>query len=234
MHRRTFCSNLLLLSSASALPLAGCGEAMDDKRQTVSVPPFSRGRLHVQLDALRVAFEAKGHHVSRSLLPPLHEQELKERCTWFPGALPEELVALYAWRGGQGKGAHEEEYPFWFRDCAFSSPERAEQEYKSMMESYGANPEDHELLKHSFPFASFNGGWLVLPCKDQRLDKRLQRPVISVMQGVDIHFYSLQLMVDTCVDWVSHPQYDRENQLPGAIEVAIWRRHNPGIFDTAA
>ena len=104
-----------------------------------------------------------------------------------------------------------------------------------MMASYGTFPDFYELLASSFPFAAFNGGWLVLPCKRQTLDKRLQRPVISVFQGIDVYFYSLQLMVDTCVDWVSHPLYDPKEAagFPEALEMEIWRRHNPGIFEQA-
>lgn len=90
--------------------------------------------------------------------------------------------------------------------------------------------EHEELLEHSFPFAAFNGAWLVLPCKGQNLDRRLARPVISVLEGIDVHFYSLQLMVDTCVEWMSHPQYDPHDHLPEDVEMEIWRRHNPGIF----
>lgn len=99
-----------------------------------------------------------------------------------------------------------------------------------MMETYGANPADHDLLKNSFPFAAFNGGWLVLPCKEQKLDSRLTRPVISVMQGIDVWFYSIQLMIETCIEWVSHPAYGHSgnSSLPENEELAIWRKHNPG------
>ena len=233
LSRRAFCKNLMLFTVAGAVPLKGCGEG-GQMQQTIEVAPFSRARLHAQLDALQAAFETKGHQVSASLLPALQEPELRARCSWFPEPLPEELLALYAWRGGQAKDAWDEPFPFWFRDCAFVSPERAAQEYASMMASYGQFADVKGLLASCFPFAAFNGGWLVLPCKRQTLDKRLERPVISVFQGIDVHFHSLQLMVDTCVDWVSHPQYDTQDAaLPEPLEMEIWRRHNPGIFEPA-
>jgi hypothetical protein len=204
---------------------------MDTKKDVaLSLPPFDAIQFHQRLELLRLAFEAKGHHVSPSLLPAVQELELRERCSWFPTELPEELVALYAWRGGQANDAWDEEFPFCFRDCAFSGLGNAEQEYKSMMQSSGSNPEDHYLLKYSFPFAAFNGGWLVLPCKEQSLDRRFKRPVISVFQGIDVWFYSMELMIETCIEWVSHPKYAGNDHLQGDEEMEIWKRHNPGIF----
>jgi len=231
MDRLDFTRSTIFLATAGTLALTGCDNAMNNmKQKSIVIPQFSRDKLHTQLDRLQDAFEEKGCHVSKNLLPAIQEQELKIRCGWFPAELPPELISLYAWRGGHADD--DPEVPsFWFRDCIFSSPEWAEKEYKSMMGSYGACPEDHELLKYSFPFAAFNGGWLIFPCHGQKLDKRFEHPVISVMQGIDVHYYSMQLMVDTCVDWVSSMQYRPEYGLPEKVELEIWKKHNPGIFE---
>ena len=197
------------------------------------VPPFSADQLHQLLEKLRSAFEAKSLNVSDTLLPPLNEQELRERCQWFPGEIVPELIALYSWRGGQEPGPwglDETDHPFWFRDCAFSSLAIAQNEYRSMMASYGQIPEFHKTLETCFPFAAFNGGWLVLPTTPHEFDKSLMRPVVSVMQGMDVYFYSMEKMVETCVDWVSHPSYEGDGTLPENVEHEIWRKHNPGIF----
>lgn len=193
--------------------------------------PFSSARLHTQLEALRLAFEKKQHSVTKSLLPPIPEGELRARCAWFPTALPDEIVALYGWRGGQANDPWGEEFPFWFRDCGFCSPTRAAHEYHSMMESYGTNPDCHDLLKYSFPFAAFNGGWLVLPCRTQSLDIRLARPVITVHLDISIHYHCIETMLATCVAWVSSPAYRPGHSLPEDIERRIWHQHNPQVFD---
>ena len=231
MDRRTFSAGSISLLLSSAL--GSCDRSLDSTQPQVAPQPFSRPQFLEQLESLRKAFETKGLRVTPSLLPPVDESTLRQRCAWFPAELPEELVALYVWHEGQSVEAwHGDGYPFWFRDCAFSSLQTAESEYRSMMETYGANPTDHDLLRNSFPFAAFNGGWLVLPCKEQKLDSRLTRPVISVMQGIDVWFYSMELMIETCIDWVSHPAYGHSgnSSIPENEELAIWRKHNPGIF----
>lgn len=195
--------------------------------------PFSADQLHRLLENLRIAFEAKSLNVSDTLLPPWNEHELRERCQWFPGEIVPELTALYSWRGGQEPGPwdlSDTDHPFWFRDCAFSSLAIAENEYRRMMASYGQTPEFHKALETCFPFAAFNGGWLVLPTTSHGFDKNLMRPVVSVMQGIDVFFYSMEKMVETCADWVSHPGYGGDGTLPENVEHEIWRKHNPGIF----
>jgi hypothetical protein len=230
MHRRAHIKLFAALLGTTTLALAGCQKKPE--MPAIDLPPFSPQRLHASLESLRVAYEAKGQSVSKSLLPPLSEEALRSQCAWFPAPLPPEIVALYAWRNGQAKGAWEEENPFWFRDCGFLNIHLAQLEYKSMMASYG-KPEfavPQIDLATCFPFAGFNGGWYVFPCAGQRFDKRLAFPIVSVFQGVDIFYYSLESMVETCVDWVSHA-----GDQPGLKDtegkgLEIWRKHNPGIF----
>ncbi len=206
-------------------------ESQPHRQGNISLPPFSGDHLHSLLNQLLSAFEDKGLHVADSLLPPLSESEVVDRCKWFPGTLPAEIIALYGWRGGQEKDAWEESQPFWFRDNSFTSIARAESEYRSMMSSYGSFAADHELLKYSFPFAAFNGAWYVIPTGKHPFGKSLPRPIISVYEGIDVYFYSIETMVATCLDWVSHPSYTKDGTLPREVEMAIWNRHNPGVFD---
>lgn len=216
--------------------ITGCGQSRgtsEGHQMKQSLPPFSSDRLHQLLEELRLAFEAKGLNVSRTLLPSLKDHELREKCDWFPGKIVPELSALYSWRGGQEPGPWDladTDFPFWFRDYAFSSLAVAKEEYQSMMASYGQIPEFHEQLKTCFPFAAFNGGWLVIPTMQHGFDKELTRPIVSVMEGIDVFFYSIEKMVETCIDWVSHPAYVGDGTLPEDVEHEIWRKHNPGIF----
>ena len=224
-----------LLRFGLAACLAGAAGCQDrsgnfDPYAKVSLPPFSADNLHRLLDRLLAAFEARDMPVADSLLPPLSQAELIKRCAWFPGELPPEIVALYAWRGGQEKDAWETEFPFWFRDNSFCSIERAEQEYKSMMASYGIYQETRELLQYSFPFAAFNGGWYVLPTRGQPYSASLAAPVIGVLEGIDIYYFSIETRVATCVDWVGHDSYAAGVSLPESVEMSIWQKHNPGIF----
>ena len=99
-----------------------------------------------------------------------------------------------------------------------------------MMESYGIFPADHELLKYSFPFAAFNGGWYVFPTRGQPFSSSLEAPIIGVLQGIDIYYFSIETMVSTCIDWVSHEKYGADSSLPGDVERKIWQKHNPGVF----
>jgi len=230
MNRRDF---VKICSSLGCYGITGCdkNKPMTDLYLSVTVPDFSSENLHKLLDRLLAAYEAKEMNVSDSLLAPISESELVKRCGWFPGKLPPEIVSLYSWRGGQKKDAWESEFPFWFRDNSFCSIDRAEREYKSMMESYGVYPENHELLKYSFPFASFNGGWYVFPTKGQPFSSNLKAPIISVLQGIDIHFFSMEKMASTCIDWVNHEKYGADYSLPEDTEMNIWHKHNPGIFE---
>ena len=204
--------------------------AMNDPYPNIALPEFSSENLHRLLDNLLNAYESKGMHVSDSLLPPLSKSELIKRCSWFPGELPPEIISLYSWRAGQEKDAWEAEFPFWFRDNSFCSVERAEHEYESMMESYGIYPEDHELLKYSFPFAAFDGSWYVFPTKGQPFSSSLKAPIINVLEGIEVYYFSIETMVLTCLDWVGHEKYDADGSLPENVEREIWQKHNPGVF----
>ncbi len=192
-------------------------------------PEYAKEKLHGLLDDLLKAYESKGTHIADTLLPPVAEEEIKEQCSWFPTELPQEIIALYSWRAGQKDDAQD---PFAFRDNTFHTLIAAKYEYESMMESYGVNPEDHDLLKYSFPFASYDGSFYVLPAKEYSFNVSHEKPIISVFQGVDIFFYSIESMVSACIDWVSNSKYDNGYlSLSEKNEMEIWNKYNPGVFD---
>ncbi len=197
-------------------------------QEDIKFSAFSSERLYLLLDNLLDAYEAQGINLESSFLPPIEEEEIKDLCTWFPTDLPKEIIALYGWRGGQKDDASS---PFWFRDNIFHTLNIAKLEYESMMETYGSNPEDHELLKYSFPFASFDGSFYVLPSKGHLFNPNLDKPVICVFQGIDVFFYSIETMISTCIDWVNNRKYENDGSLPEKIEMDIWKKNNPGIFE---
>lgn len=230
MKRRSFSLAIGMIATSPILGSLGCdSREHKGKIPLPALPEFDANRLQAKLEELRLAYEKKGFNVSETLQPGLSAQETMTQCSWFPVKLPQEIIALYAWRGGQQESREEKDFPFMFRDCAFLTPTDAKHEYESMMQTYGTNPADAPLLRTSFPFAAYNGGWLVLPCAGQSLELNLQRPIISIMQGIDVHYYSIETMLATAIEWVLHPKFDGYS-LPSDIELEIWQRHNPGIF----
>lgn len=238
MYRRTMLNYGLL--AAGTVVFAGCEAAHNESpgaatKNAPTLPlggePPDRRLIHGLLDELQRRFEVIGEAVSTHLLPPLNETALRRLCAWFPGQISEEIFALYSWRGGQE--SRENIAPFWFRDVIFITPEQAEVEYRSMMATYGAmlTPEAIGVdLAQCFPFAAFNGGWYVFPCAGQAIDLVHPRPIVSVFQDVGAYYFSLEAMVRTCIDWVSHPKYKDWAGGWEHIEMEIWDRHNPGVF----
>lgn len=228
MDRRKFTQ---YLAGTVISPILGCSK-IESPTPLISLPPFSADVLNISLNNLQKAYEDKGERVTEELLPPLSEDQLRRECSWFPAQLPPQIIALYGWHNGQSSGAWNAAHPFWFRDCAFLNIHLAKVAYQDMMSSYG-KPEfaTFEInLSTCFPFAGFNGGWYVLPCDGQRLDSRFPFPIISVCQGVDIYYYSMELMVETCTDWVSQPDYPKTSKKSEETNLIIWKKHNPGIF----
>lgn len=191
-------------------------------------------KIHQKLDTLLRAYESKGISANQELAPALTEQELKERCAWFLDDLPKEIVALYTWRGGQDTQWVKQ--PFWFRDTIFCDLTTAENDYAQIVVQYAEDAEADsdlgwEYLRHSFPFTSFEGAVYVIPCQEFVADKRFARPIISVHEGVQMVFESLETMLDTCIEWAENGTYNEEDEfLEINHEHEIWKKHNPKIF----
>ena len=230
MDRRIFLKlcGLTVVSS----PLIGCDKTPSDSQYSnIVMPEFSAARLHSKLDKLLKAYESKGMNVSSSLLPAISEANIREQCSWFPFELPEEIIALYTWRGGVKEDAVDSKHPFMFRDNVFCSLATAKKEYLSIMKYYGHYPEDHLMLKYSFPLATFQGSSDVLPANNHQFNPSLKRPIINVHEGIYVSYYTIESMVDICIDWINHPSYDTEtHSLPRTQEMKVWQKHNIGIF----
>jgi hypothetical protein len=227
MNRRDIAKALAGAATLVALP------SCKQRAVPPSVPAaFSASHFQSRLEALRLAYEAKQEHVSATLQPGIAEADVRRRCAWFPSRLPDEIVALYGWRDGQPLSPGYEDHPFLFRDCGFTALANVEKEYRMLMASYGTDPRRHELLKHSFPFAAFDAGWLVLTCRERFPGSPGERSVVSVFQGVMPMFHSMDSMVETCIEWV-----DNTGVLAGLpfigkhLEDEILERFNPGILE---
>ena len=205
-------------------------------------------QLQERLDDLKDAYEDNGLSVSGGLLAPVCEQELRDFCAdWFPVDLPDELIALYGWRGGwsefnnyfddDGNVTDATDYaPFYFRDCLFSDLKTVQCNYEAALQyEYDMNGESllYELRQYAFPFAASDSSLLMLPCKDLGIDFGVEsrKPIISDLEQISVWFGSIEQMLATCIDWVRHgdgfpvPQAEEE-------ELAIWQKHNPaGVID---
>lgn len=231
MRRRealTMAWSSIVMSGAAGL--TGCTERHGAAAPIdLDLPAFSEEAFHKKLDALRVAFDLRNPKTTQHLQPGLSEDTIRAKTAWFPGPIPREIVALYKWRNGFAEPSGFDGPPFRFRDCVFTPLEMVEKNYRSMVKTYGAFAPTADVVAHSFPFASLDGGWLVLPAKAQSLQPKIQRPVISVFQGISVFFYSMEKMAETCAAWVVHPNNDGFS-LPAKDEMEIWQKINPGIF----
>jgi hypothetical protein len=186
------------------------------------------------LDELRLAMRERGRDVDRHLKPRLSREELLEQTQPLGLTVPEELVELYEWRNGQGEDAEMSQDALIFRDNKFVDVAGALREYPLIQEYWGP-PEPDTLefgfdLRESFPFATYMGSSYVLVCGEHTLASPHPHPVVNVFQGVELFFHSLETMLRTCIDWVRHPAWGTDSDLPEDVELEIWLRHNPGLF----
>lgn len=184
--------------------------------------------ISTKLDKILSLYEAKGYWMSDTLLPGLSETQIRDMTEWFPATLCSELIEMYMWRNGQSRDA---KYPFWFRDTIFQSVGDAKDAYYSTLKIYAeenvSERDGIDILK-CFPFAEFEGECYVLPCVRQTVNLEYERPVMT--QAGEIYFHSIGAMLDTVLEWISHSDYEIFNHLPREVELAIWHKHNPGIF----
>lgn len=186
------------------------------------------------LDELRSAFISRGCDVDRYLQPGLSREEIVAQTSQLAFTLPEDLIDLYTWRNGQSSDAEWESEAFRFRDNSFISLERALVEYEEFRQFYGpinSIEEDGFDLDLSFPFATLDGAWYVLVCGPHKLKSPHPHPVISIFEGIELSYHSLESMLNACIAWVSDPHWTKDSGLDPELEINIWKRHNPGIFE---
>ena len=186
------------------------------------------------LDELRLAHLERGRDVDRHLKPGIPHAEVLERTAHLGLALPDDLLELYEWRDGQDEQQAEMDTDaFSFRDNVFADLDWALREYPVIQEYYAPEPDSIPYgfeLTETFPFAHFMGSSYVVVCGAHTLDSPSPNPVAGIFQGVDMYFHSLETMLETCLEWMRHPDWDRESLLDDEIEREIWRRRNPGAF----
>lgn len=224
---RTF---ILFLSVLLGLvfALSGCTRKSNKKPEMVTEHPEIRQKL----DRLLQIREEKGYPMFYAFLPGLTITQINEKTAELPFQLPSELYELYQWRNGTPESSTA---PFLIRDQRFLPLEEALQEY-TLMNRFYINPVQKIFegidLEFCFPFAGFDGSLYVFPAPSHKPIDGLTRPVINVFEGIDVHFNSFELMLDTAIEWYESGIHDQNGvTLSYAEELRIWKKHNPGIFE---
>ncbi|MFZ6770383.1 hypothetical protein ACO0LM_25285 [Undibacterium sp. Di26W] len=180
------------------------------------------------------AYEAKGVAVRENLRPGLTTTEILDIVVPLNIVLPSDVIELYQWANGHIQDDDPDlNRNLCFRDNNFASLQEAVVEYKSIQETYGLYStleQDRVDLQNCLPISAFQGSWDVVVCGKHLFSASMEHPVIRVFQGVDIYFHSIRSMLETCIEWVSSPNWQHLCGLPDEEEMEIWKRHNPDIF----
>ena len=174
-----------------------------------------------KLAELERTMAAHGYDVGKSFRPGLSREQIDRRTKDLPYRLPEELYRMYMWHDGSpDKG------PLLFRDHRFMPLELAlRPPHIEVARTYEFQP--------AFPFAWFEGSYLLVPFERYGVHPALELPVINLFEGRTIDYYSIPRMLDTAIEWIREgvTRPGAEHRADGKKELAIWRQHNPGIFE---
>lgn len=233
MNRRVFLQNLLACSTIAFSPSCTSMQPTSYRNYTSSVSD-----IHGKLDKLLHTMRVLGFPVDNEFNPGLLREEISAKTKHLPFVVPEELYQLYTWRNGTRSDTD----LFMFRDHFFISLEQALEEYENVVKYYE--------VYNALPFASFEGSCLVLPSAAYRIDieqwsglpknVRLERPVISVFQSINVFAYSFSILLDLATDWFEQgvmekndEPFDRTKYIYRMdLEHRLWEKHNPGIWGT--
>jgi len=189
-------------------------------------------KIHNKLEKLADLYEAKEHYVRQNLLPPLSKEQVLEQCDWFPYELPSEIIDMYTWSGGcdNDSGA---EYPFiLIEDAAFTTIEAAKREYLFLQETEEREETEAAFevkLDSCFPIAVYDYSSYSVACSDsQQWQKEYPNRVIATFELMEMHFHSIDSMLDTHIEWLQHPSWSMYGESPETFQ-KIWRKHNPGV-----
>jgi len=187
-----------------------------------------------KLDTLIQLIESQGFPIRSQLEPGLSRTEIERKTKNLSFQLPEELYELYQWHNGQGEEIYAN-VPL-FRDTFFISLEQAIEDYEAVQAfRYG---EEDNFLMTSFPFSNFEGSWYILPSHSKLLQPQLERPVISVFEGIEVMYLSVSVMLETLIQCFLEGAYqidlDSENipilEVNDALEMTILKSLNPQIY----
>ncbi len=194
------------------------------------------GVIFTLCERLADAYELQGVTVRANLRPGVSREVVLKALAPLGIAVPEEVIELYSWANGH---ILEEDWDHHrhvrFRDGVFLSVERIVGEYAGVQQFYGQDStlaDDRIDLRSIVPISSYEGAWNVVACGAHLSGTQFDHPVFHVHQGIDMYFHSVESMLRTCIDWVSSPHWEHLTTLPRDIEMEIWRRHNPGIFES--
>ena len=185
-----------------------------------------------KLEKLADCYEANGFNVRKYLAPPLSRDQVLEGCSWFPHELPSQIIDMYTWSGGS-LWPGEVEYPFFLIDDAvFSTIEYAQSEYYSLqeIEQYDETCEIFGLdLATCYPIALNDYSSYSVPCSDtHQWHQDYPAPVVSTFEIMQMHYHSIESMLDTNIEWMLHPEW-AEYGHDGSIYDDILRKNNPGL-----
>ena len=129
--------------------------------------------------------KVKGFPVDDDFQPGLSRENIAVLTKPLPFSFPDEVYALYQWHNGI---PDESEFYFLFRDHRFLPLEEALMEYQQIVRYYPSIGDEIDVGL-CFPFAGFEGSYYCLPSETHPPIRGHKRPVISVFEGIDIHFY---------------------------------------------
>lgn len=172
--------------------------------------------MNEKLDSLLQEYQRHDNEIGKTLGSPADIEDISLCNEFYGHETPKEIVGLYMWRNGQSM---EYKTPFCFRDLKFMPLADVESAYRAIVETYGEDDFWGVEIKKCFPFAECEGAFL---CLDPESGK-----IVQISEGVDIFFNSFELMIDTCIEWVSQKGYNPFDEIPNESEV--WEKHNPGL-----
>ncbi len=173
----------------------------------------------------------KGFPLADALKPGLPGHDIRDKVAHLPFRLPGELYELYQWRDGQSQ-----ECPVHlFRDQRFLSLDEALDDYQMIQKYFVPALGGFDVgvdLTTCFPFAGFEGANYVVPCRGQTLIEGCELPIISVFEGIEVHFLSFETMIDTIAAWYEAGAHRIDDpSVDHVLELRIWKQYNPGLFD---
>ncbi len=187
-------------------------------------------------EALLSSLQSKGIDPSPNLKRGASDSAIRSYAKRLGCTLPPAVQDLYRWRNGNADPDAESERLLTFRDMAFLSLEDGLREkeqidvFLATISGGRASPlgEDGYV-----PIGGFEGQYYAVPCGDHAFRSLSEHPVVSVGEGLAVHFLSIEAMLDTCNAWVADASYTLDTLEP-ENELSAWNRFNPGVHDESS
>lgn len=182
--------------------------------------------LAQQLERLVQELEDRGWKINTCLRPGLDSTQIYGKLASLGlRSIPTALRELYQWHDGTPEDC---DIPL-FDEHYFLALDDAIDEYSQTLSVYRQfAPLENFEYEQCFPFANFMGSSYAIYCSDQSL-QNFVHPIIRVFQGVDVSFMSLEMMVETIIEWYVSGAYNMQ-PLDEQRTKQIWRTLNPGII----